>query len=249
MDEAIYAIDGNVLHIHSTHAGATMSGNLENRFITVVNASLYLENIIVEFGSALVRGAVASSSSSLTLNHTSFVGNHAGGTGSALYGTDQSTVSFVGKSTTCLNNSAYSSGGALHVASSSVVSWKGRKTFFTDNISHRDGGAVTVRSESVASWSAETTLFSNKTFVDDTGAPFVLRIMLLIVLLGMGPLISRTTLLGYRATPSPFSTAPTFHGGQKLDSIRIMPTYSVTDSLGVTGLLFHGVEKHDSMIT
>ena len=162
MDETIYAIDGTVLHIYGTHAGATMSGNLENRLITVVNASLYLENMTVEFGSALVGGAIASSSSRLTLNHTSFVGNHAGSTGGALYVTDQSTVSFVGISTTFSNNSAYSSGGALHVVGGSVASWKGRKTLFTNNLSHRDGGAVTMRGESVASWSGEM-LFSNNT--------------------------------------------------------------------------------------
>ena len=161
-DETIYAIDGTVLHIYGTHAGATMSGNLENRLITVVNASLYLENITVEFGSALVGGAIASSSSSLTLNHTSFVGNHAGRTGGALYATDQSTVLFVGESTRFSNNSAYSSGGALHVAGGSGVSWKGRRTFFTENLSHGDGGAVTIRGETYASWSGEM-LFSNNT--------------------------------------------------------------------------------------
>ena len=104
IDETIYAIDGTVLHISGTHAGAIMSGNLGSRLVTVVNASLYLENMTVEFGSALVRGAIASSSSSLILNHTSFVVNQAGRTGRALYATDHSTVSFVRESTSFSNN-------------------------------------------------------------------------------------------------------------------------------------------------
>ena len=44
MDETIYAVDGTVLHIYGTHAGAVMSGGLEKRLITLVNASLYLTN-------------------------------------------------------------------------------------------------------------------------------------------------------------------------------------------------------------
>ena len=66
MDQTIYAVDGTVLHIYGTHAGAVISGNLEKRLITVVNASLYLKNVRVEFGLAVVGGAIAASRSNLT---------------------------------------------------------------------------------------------------------------------------------------------------------------------------------------
>ena len=163
IDETIYAVDGTVLHIHGTHAGAIMSGNLEKRLITVVNASLHLTNMRIEFGFAVIGGAIAASRSNLILNQTSFVSNKARVMGGAVYATDQSTVLFVGESTTFSNNSAYSSGGAIYMAGGSVVSWKGRNTSFTDNLSHHgNGGAVTIIGKSVASWSGET-LFSNNT--------------------------------------------------------------------------------------
>ncbi|CAN0101535.1 unnamed protein product, partial [Ascophyllum nodosum] len=85
LDETIYAVDGTVLHIHGTHAGAVMSGDLEKRLITVVNASLYLTNVRVEFGFAVAGGAIAASRSNLTLNQTFFVSNQARGMGGALY--------------------------------------------------------------------------------------------------------------------------------------------------------------------
>ena len=161
MDETIYAVDGTVLHINGTHAGAVMSGNLEKRLITVVNASLYLTNVRVEFGFAVVGGAIAASRSTLTLNQTFFVGNQAGGMGGALHVMDESTVSFDGE-TFFANNVADISGGAIYVAGGSVVSWKGRNTSFIDNLSYLDGGAATIRDGSVASWSGAVS-FSNNT--------------------------------------------------------------------------------------
>ena len=145
LDETIYAVGGTVLHIHGTHAGAVMSGDLEKRLITVVNASLYLTNVRVEFGFAVVGGAIAASTSNLTLNQTFFVSNQARGMGGALYVMDESLVSFDGGTTFFANNVADTSGGAIHVAGGSVVSWKGRNTSFIDNLSGLDGGAATIR--------------------------------------------------------------------------------------------------------
>ena len=96
MDETIiYAVNGTVLHnIYGTHAGAVMSGNLEKRLITLVNASLHLTNVRLEFDFAMVGGAIAASSSNMTLNQTSFASNRARGMGGALYVMDESIVSF-----------------------------------------------------------------------------------------------------------------------------------------------------------
>ena len=162
MDETIYAVDGTVLHIYGTHAGAVISGNLEKRLITVVNASLYLTNVRVEFGFAVAGGAIVASRSNLTLNQTVFVSNQARGLGGALYVMDQSIVSFIGETTFFANNVADNSGGAIYVAGGSVVSWKGRNTFFIDNLSGLNGGAATITDGSVASWNGAVS-FSNNT--------------------------------------------------------------------------------------
>ena len=150
MDQTIHAVDGTVLHIYGTHAGAVISGNLEKRLITVVNASLYLTNVRVEFGLAVVGGAIAASRSNLTFNQAFFVSNQARGMGGALYVMDESIVSFDGETTFLANNVADISGGAIYVAGGSVASWKGRNTSFTDNLSYLDGGAATIRDGSVA---------------------------------------------------------------------------------------------------
>ena len=121
MDETIYAVDGTVLHIYGNHAGAVMNANLEKVLITMVNASLYLTNTRVEFGFAVVGGAIAASSSNLNLNHTSFVCNQARGMGGALYVVDESIVSFNGETAFFANNVADFSGGAIYVAGGSVV--------------------------------------------------------------------------------------------------------------------------------
>ena len=100
MDETIYADDGTVLHIiYGTHAGAVMSGSLEKRLITLVNASLHLTTVRLEFGFAMVGGAIAASSSNMTLNQMSFVSNQACGMGGALYVMGESMVSFHGETT------------------------------------------------------------------------------------------------------------------------------------------------------
>ena len=171
MYETIYAVGGTVLHIYGTHAGAVISGNLEKRLITVVNASLYLTNVRVEFGHAVVGGAIAASRSNLTLNQTFFVSNQARGMGGALYVMDESIVSFDGETTVFSNNVADTSGGAIYVAGGSVVSWKGQNTSFIDNLSDLDGGAATIKDGSVASWSGAVS-FSNNTCGGHGGAVY-----------------------------------------------------------------------------
>ena len=172
MDETIHAVDGTVLHIYGNHAGAVISGNLEKRLITVVNASLYLTNVRVEFGFALVCGAIAASRSNLTLDQTFFVSNQARGLGGALYVVDQSILSFNGETTFFASNVAGISGGAIYVAGGSVVSWNGRNTSFIDNLSYLDGGAATIIDESVASFKGVMS-FSNNTCGLSGGAVYL----------------------------------------------------------------------------
>ena len=69
MHETTYAVDGTVLHIYGTHAGAVMNGNLEKRLITLLmNALLHPTIVRLEFvGGGMVGGAIAASSSNTTL--------------------------------------------------------------------------------------------------------------------------------------------------------------------------------------
>ena len=68
MHETIYAVDGTVLHMYGTHAGAVMNGNLEKRLITLLmNALLHPTIVRLEFvGGGMVCGAIAAASSSNT---------------------------------------------------------------------------------------------------------------------------------------------------------------------------------------
>ena len=135
MDETIYAVDGTVLHIiYGTHAGAVMSGNLEKRLITLVNASLHLTTFRLEFGFGMVGGAIAASSSNTTLNQTSFVSNQACGMGGALYVMDESIVSFHGETTNFRMLRVFLV--ALFMWPVTVVLWIRRKTYFIDNLSY-----------------------------------------------------------------------------------------------------------------
>ena len=68
MEETIYAVDGTVLHIYGTHAGAVMNGNLEKRLITLLmNALLHPTIVRLEFVVGVVGGVIAASSSNMTL--------------------------------------------------------------------------------------------------------------------------------------------------------------------------------------
>ena len=160
MEDTIYVVDGTVLHLYGVGTDAVISGRLDQRLITVVNASLFLKEVSLNSGYAFVGGAIATSASRLILNHTSFTGNQAGSTGGALYVVDGSSVTLYGDKTMFFNNVAAGSGGANYAAGASVISWMGKKTDFTDNISQLDGGAINIIFEFIASWTGEV-LFSN----------------------------------------------------------------------------------------
>ena len=172
MDETISVVDGTTLNIIGSGPGAVVRGSFDKRLITVVNASLQLKDMSINFGSALVGGAIAASASSLTLFQTSFVGNKVDAIGGALYVVSESSFLFDGDRTTFSKNFAGGSAGAVYVGDSSMASWNGENTFFTDNISQLDGGAVTVQFYSNASWSGNVT-FANNTCGRRGGAVFV----------------------------------------------------------------------------
>ena len=162
IDDTIYVVDGTDLQIRGFDTNAVLSGNLEKRLITVVNASLQISNVSFEFGSARVGGAILASDSNLTLHETSFVGNQADGVGGALYVVDGSIVSMYGDTVTFSRNSAVGAGGAIYIDRSSFFSWEGRKMAFIDNLSIVDGGALTIKAGSTVSWTGEV-LFSKNT--------------------------------------------------------------------------------------
>ena len=172
MDETISVVDGTTLNIRGSGPGVVIGGSFNKRLITVVNASLQLKDLSLNFGSALVGGAIAASASSLTLIQTSFVGNKVDAIGGALYVVNGSRVLFDGNTTTFSKNYAVGSGGAVYVGDGSVVLWNGENTSFTENTSKLDGGAVTVQSYSTASWSGNV-MFANNTCGRRGGAVFV----------------------------------------------------------------------------
>ena len=150
VDKAIWVVNGTFFNVTGVGSSAEMDGDSTTRLFTVVNASLYLNNMNLSNGNATGGGAIAASNSTLNFDGTGFAGNTASKDGGAIFTSEDSNVSFDGV-TEFFNNSA-SSGGALHITASSIVSFTG-ETIFTDN----GGGALIVRDGSVVSWTAEVT--------------------------------------------------------------------------------------------
>ena len=150
VDKTIWVVDGTVFNVTGVGSSAEMDGNSTTRLFTVVNASLYVSNMIVSNGNATGGGAIAVSKSTLIFNCTVFAENTASKDGGAILTSRDSIVSFDGV-TEFFNNNA-SSGGALYITASSIASFRG-ETIFTDNV----GGALIARDGSVVSWTAEVT--------------------------------------------------------------------------------------------
>ena len=150
VDKTIWVVDGTVFNVTGVGSSAEMDGNSRTRLFTVVDASLYVSNMIVSNGIATGGGAIAASNSTLTFSRTVFAGNTASKDGGAIFTSEKSIVSFEGVIEFFNNNAP--SGGALYITASSIASFTG-ETNFTDNV----GEALSVRDGSVVSWTSEVT--------------------------------------------------------------------------------------------
>ncbi|CAM9651378.1 unnamed protein product [Ectocarpus fasciculatus] len=135
---------------------AVIHGNEGTRLFSVVDATLYLSNITIAFGSSTVGGAIAAAGSTLTLVGTTFVGNTATDHGGAIYLSGGSSMSCTGG--TFAYNSAGSNGGGVFVTGNSVVSCGG---LWFSNAAGHSAGAMMVHDGSSLSWAEEADLASN----------------------------------------------------------------------------------------
>lgn len=146
VETTFHVADGTFVNI--TGAGGSLSssidGNLEVRLFTVVNASLHLSGVSIKNGFSVVGGAIAASSSNLSLTHISFSGNRASGIGGAIYVTDYSNIKFDGNTTMLFNNSAVGFGGAVHASGNSVIRFSGKKAHVCWNTAGDSGGAIAI---------------------------------------------------------------------------------------------------------
>ena len=154
--QTIHVVDGTVLKITGVGSSPTINGGGASRIFTVVNASLHLAGVMIKNGKAISGGAIAASSSILTLNHTVFFGNIAFIYGGAVEVSGGSSV--FSRESTFLNNTA-GSGGAMHLTGASSASWIGETTF-SDNVAERSG-ALHVGDRSSVSWAGVTFFFYN----------------------------------------------------------------------------------------
>ena len=163
VDKTIYVSHGTVLNISGIGppSSAVINGGIQTRLLTVINASLYISDVDLSSGSSVVGGAIAASSSNVTLTRTSFSGNRASGMGGAIYAVSDSSVLFYGNETTFLNNSAGGYGGALYVSGSSIIRFNGQETYVLHNTAENDGGAIAIE-QSELSWHGNA-FFANNT--------------------------------------------------------------------------------------
>ena len=159
VDETISIVNGTVLNITGIDSDAVIDGNGNIRMFTVVNASLHLRDITLEFGYALYGGAIAASRSRITLDRVNFMANNASYGGGAMFLSNASNVSFCGETTFWKNTALH--GGAIYMTEGSTSSWKGN-TNFSENVARSgNGGALYMKRESIAVWTAASQFLSN----------------------------------------------------------------------------------------
>ena len=163
VDKTIYVPHGTILNISGIGppSSAVINGGMQTRPLTVINATLYISDVDLSSGFSIVGGAIAASSSNVTLTRTSFSGNSVSGMGGAIYAVNDSSVSFYGNETAFLNNSAGGHGGALYVSGRSVIRFNGQEAYVLHNTAGNDGGAIAIE-QSELSWHGNV-FFGNNT--------------------------------------------------------------------------------------
>ena len=161
VDKTIYVPHGTILNIsgRGPPSSAVINGGMQTRPLTVIN--LYISDVDLSLGFSIVGGAIAASSSNVTLTRTSFFGNRVSGMGGAIYAVNDSSVIFYGNETTFLKNSAGGHGGALYVSGSSIIRFIGQEAHLLHNTAGNNGGAIAIE-QSELSWHGNA-FFANNT--------------------------------------------------------------------------------------
>ena len=159
LDETIYVTDGTVLNVTNGDVNSSIVGDGKTRLFAVVNASLYLSNVVLSNGNAIFGGAIAASRSTLTLESVNFDGNKAIQGGGALSLSDGAIVS-VSKEAVFVNNAA-SNGGAVYVTGGSNVLCSGKTKFSENNATSREGGAIYAIDGSSLVWTSASQFLNN----------------------------------------------------------------------------------------
>ena len=158
LNETISVTDRTVLNVTNGDANSSIIGDGKTRLFTVVDASLYLSNVVVSNGNAIYGGAIAASRSTLAFESVTFDGNKAIQGGGALFLSDGANVS-LGKEIVFVNNTGYS-GGAMYVTGGSNVSCTGNTTFSV-NKAENHGGALYLLGGSSVTWNGESSFSDN----------------------------------------------------------------------------------------
>lgn len=149
LNQTLFVLEGTVLNLTGDGPNAIMDGGGTTGLFNIVNASLYVNKMILVNGSSISGGAIAAFNSSISLHQTTFIGNVAKVYGGALYVVGGSTVASSGQMRFD-NNSATRGGGALYARNNSHVSWRSG-TIFSKN-SGGIGGAIHVAISSSVLW-------------------------------------------------------------------------------------------------
>lgn len=167
VNRTIEVSNATVLRLTGKGPGARMEAALDVRLLTVINASLIVNNIEIARGSATYGGAIAAAANSfLSLDRTSLTGNNTL-LGGGLYLTLGSVVSCV-KAILFDGNHAGDRGGALYVGGNSSVAFDERTSILSSIGDHkRENGQSLVGDNSNESW-AVGALFIN-TAADGSG--------------------------------------------------------------------------------
>lgn len=127
VNRTMYVAHGTALHMTGVDAGAAVDGGVSVRPFTVWNASLYLSNVEIRHGSAVVGGAAAAVMSNLYFDQVSFRYNSASTRGGAIYAAYGSGVFWDGE-TVFYGNTVRDEGGAIYAYGGSMVSWSEPRT-------------------------------------------------------------------------------------------------------------------------
>ncbi|CAM9756690.1 unnamed protein product, partial [Ascophyllum nodosum] len=159
VDKTIWVANGTILNMTNGDASSAIIGDGETRLIVVVNASLYLQNLVVGNGKAIYGGAIAASHSRLIFERIRFYDNNATGGGGALFLSNGSIATF-GEDSAFFNNTAQS-GGTIYVMGGSNASWTGNTTFSNNRAISGSGGALYVTDGSSVGWTAASKFMNN----------------------------------------------------------------------------------------
>ena len=174
LDRTFYVAAGTTIYLTGADSESEVNGGGSVRLFTLVSATLHVNDISLSNGNTTYGGAIAATTSKITLNQTIFNGNAASSVAGAVY-LDGSLLVSLGGQSIFTGNSGGSRGAALVASRGSNVSLSGQ-TLFSNNRAINGGGAVYIRHDSVVSWSAKVSFANNSVdFISGVGGALVIE--------------------------------------------------------------------------